>query len=346
MKDVIEIQGRKIGEGHPLFIVSECGVTCNHSLDTALKLVDATADAGADAIKFTYCFPEEFMSDRNVTYEYETVQGKESENMYEMLQNRLSVEEWRKVQTRANERGIIMFASVDAETGVQYCEALSFPAYKMGSWDYNHIPLWKRVAAIGKPMLIDTGPVTLLDVAKVIQVMKDAGNDQALLVYCFHTQEYPEMNMRAMPYMRDAFNCPVGYSPEGRDDETDIMAVTLGACVLEKRLTISRDLPGHHHILSKEPDEFKAYVKTMRTVHASLGSEDLIPSEADLIEKKKWFRSLVANRDLGKGHVISEDDLIGKRPMNGVSPEHIQFFLGRELNRDLKENEAISLSDI
>ena len=346
MRQEITIGNRTIGHNQPLFIVSECGVTCNHSLELTLSLVDATADAGADAIKFTFCFPEEFMSDRNVTYTYETVRGTESENMYDMLQNRLTVEDWGKVQKRAQERGIEMFASIDANTGIEYCEALNFPAYKMGSWDFNHLPLWRQVAKLNKPMFIDTGPVDHLDLAKTMQVLYEEGNDQAVLVHCFHTSNYDEMNMNAIPYMREAFNCPVGYSPEGRDDETDIMAVAMGACVLEKRLTIDRNLPGHHHILSKEPEEFKTYVQTMRQVHTSLGEEALKPSEADLGEKKKWFRHLVANADLKKGTVLTEEHLIGKRPQEGVSPEHLSLFLGRKLQRDLQENEALSFTDI
>ena len=347
MRSEIKIGTKTIGENHPLFIVSECGVTCNQSVELAQSLVDATADAGADAIKFTLCFPEEFMSDRNVTYSYETVHGTESENMYDMLQNHLSIDDWRQVQKRAEARGIIMFASIDSSTGIEYCEALNFPAYKMSSWDFNHIPLWRSVAALGKPILIDTGPVTTLDVAKVMQVMEDAGNDQAVLVHCFHTQEYNEMNMRAIPYMRKAFHCPVGYSPDGRDDETDIISIGLGACVLEKRLTIDRNLSGHHHILSKEPDEFREYVTVMRNMHAALGQEGILPSSKDLEHRKEWFRHIVVDCDIPAGTVLTEEMLEGKRPESGgVSPEYMEFFVGRKVKRSFKKNEAVTFQDV
>jgi len=152
--------------------------------------------------------------------------------------------------------------------------------------------------------------------------------------------------MRSIPYMRQAFDTLVGYSSKDRDSETDIMAVTLGAVVLEKRLTLSRSLPGHHHILSMEPGEFKDYVRLMRNVQAALGDYDLKPSRADLDERQKWFRHLVANRNIPKGTTITADLLESKRPEKGVSPEYTEFFLGRMAKRSLKYNEALSWEDV
>ena len=147
-------------------------------------------------------------------------------------------------------------------------------------------------------------------------------------------------------HMRKVFDTLVGFSAIGREDEMDIAAVALGAVVLEKRLTLSRSLPGHHHILAKEPKEFSAYVATMRDVQASLGAYDLRPSPNDLKERRKAFRHLVANRNLPGGTLLTEKDLEGKRPEFGISPEHLAMFIGRSLKRALKENEAISWSDV
>lgn len=346
MKSVIEVQGKRIGDGCPLFIASECGVTCNQSIELAKQLVDATADSGADAIKFIFSFPEEFMSDHDVEYEYDTVEGRKKENMLEMLTLGISLDEWKEVKRYTEEKGLIFFASVDAPKSLEYGEACNIPIYKMSSWDFNYHWLWREVAKFKKPMFIDTGPVDFLDVAKVMKIMEEEGNDEAVLVHCFHTRNPAEMNMKAIPYMRKAFGCPVGFSAEGREDEEDIMAVSLGACVLEKRLTIRRDLPGHHHILSKEPEEFKEYVELMRKCEKMVGQEALIPSKKDMEERKKWFRRIVANKNLKAGTVLKEGDLEGKRPEDGVSPEYQGFFVGRELKRDLKENEPVSWGDV
>ena len=343
----IRIRHKTLGEEQPLFLMAEAGVTCNYDMTIAKELIDVVRDSGADAIKFIFWFPDEIMSDTGVVYTYDTVTGPQSENMYEMLDKlRFTLDQWRELKAYADSRHVIFFATVNSPSGITYAETLGLEAYKLSSWDYNYLPLWRRIAALGKPMLIDTGPVNTLEVAKVMQVMQEAGNAQSVLVHCLHTDRHAEINMRALVYMRQAFHTLVGYSSKDRNDETDIMAVTLGACVLEKRLTMSRRLPGHHHVLSKEPQEFAAYVQLMRNVQAAVGVDDLRPSPADLAERRKWFRHLVANRDIPAGTELTPELVEGKRPEQGISPEHTEAFIGKRTKRPLKRNEALSWSDV
>jgi N-acetylneuraminate synthase/N,N'-diacetyllegionaminate synthase len=347
MKKEIKIGPKSIGEDHPLFIIAETGVTCNYDLRITKELIDAAHEAGADAVKFIFWFPEEIMSDKSVTYSYDTVHGKKTENMFEMLnQLRFTLDEWREIKEYADRKNIIVFSTVNSPGGIEYAEAIGLEAYKLSSWDYNYLPLWRRIAALGKPMLVDTGPVNALEVGKVVQLAREQGNDQLCFLHCTHTPNFQEMNLRAIPYMRFAFNALVGYSAEGLKDDVDIMAVALGAVVVEKRLTISRGLPGHHHILAKEPKEFQAYVQMLRNLQSALGVYDLRPSPADLKERQRWFRHLVANRDIPKGALLTPEMLEGKRPEKGVSPEYLDLFVGREVKRDLKYNEAISWEDV
>lgn len=343
MKREIQIRNRTIGEGHPLFIIAEIGITCNYDLKNTKDLIDVAHDTGADAVKFIFWFPEEIMSDRTTLYTYATVSGTKSENMYEMLNElRFTLDDWREVKAYADSRDVIVFSTVNSPTGIDYAETLGLEAYKLSSWDYNYFPLWRRIAGLGKPMLIDTGPVNTLEVAKVVQLMKEAGNERSVLLHCLHTKNHAEMNMRAIPYMRNAFNTLVGYSSADRNDETDTMAIALGAVVLEKRLTMSRSSAGHHHILSKEPKEFEEYIKLVRNVHAALGVYDLKPSRADLAERKKWFRRIVANRNIPKGTRLVPEMLEAKRPEEGISPENMEFFIGRETKRDLQYNDVFT----
>jgi N-acetylneuraminate synthase/N,N'-diacetyllegionaminate synthase len=347
MRRQIRIRDRMIGDGQPAFLIAEAGVTCNYDLDITRRLIDAVRDAGADAIKFIFWFPDEIMSDRSITYTYDTVDGPRTENMYEMLQGlRFTLEQWVEVKRYADERGVIVFSTVNSPSGIEWAEKLGLEAYKLSSWDYNYLPLWRRIAVLGKPMVIDTGPVELLEVAKVLALMKEAGNDQAVLVHCPHAEDWQEVNMRAIPYMRQAFDCVVGYSAKGRESETDVMALALGASVLEKRLTISRSLPGHHHVLSLEPAEFTAWVRLVRDVEAGLGEPALRPSRPDLAERKRWFRHLVFNADLPKGTRLTEAMMEGKRPEAGISPEHMEFFVGRVLKRDVARNDAVHWDDV
>ena len=343
MRNEIKIRNHTIGEGHPLFIVAECGVTCNYDMKIAKELIDVVQESGADAIKFIFWFPEEIMSDKTITYEYETVNGSKSENMFEMLDKlRFSIEQWQEIKAYADEKNVILFSTVNSPSGIIYAEKLDLEAYKLSSWDTNYEPLLRKIAEIGKPMILDTGPINVLELAKYMQIMKAAGNDQSIIVHCFHTEIPMEMNMRSIPYIKRAFNTLVGYSATDYRDEQDIVAVSLGAVFLEKRLTMSRNLPGHHHVLSKEPEEFKRYIQMIRDVHASLGAYDLIPSPGDIEARNTFFRHLVANQDIPAGTILKPDILEGKRPEKGISPEHIEFFIGRRTKRELKYNDALT----
>jgi sialic acid synthase SpsE len=347
MREEIEIRSRKISSKDPVFIIAECGVTCNYDMNITKQLIEVVHDSGADAIKFIFWFPDEIMSDKTIMYEYQTSSGIKSENMFEMLNKlRFTLDQWLEIKSYADDKDVILFATVNSPTGVVYTEELGLEAYKLSSWDFNYFPLWRRIASIGKPMLIDTGPVNTLEVSKVMHLMRDAGNDQSILLHCFHTDNFSEMNMRAIPYMKKTFNTLVGYSAPNFNDWMDIVAISLGAVVLEKRLTMSRDLPGHHHVLSKEPKEFEDYVKLVREVQSSLGSYDLCPSRSDLEEREKWFRHIVANCDIPAGTKLTAAMLEGKRPEHGLSPEYLDIFIGRVTKLDLRENEALSWDHI
>lgn len=344
MRKQIQIRNRVIGEGQPLFIVAECGVTCNYDMDISKQLIDVVSDSGADAIKFIFWFPEEIMSDKTIAYEYDTVDGRKSENMFEMLEElRFTFEQWQEIKAYADSKNVTLFSTVNSPTGIEWAEKLGLEAYKLSSWDFNYIPLWKRIAEIGKPMIIDSGPVNAVEMAGAVQIMKDAGNDQSILVHCVHTKIPEEINMNAIPFMRNAFDSLVGYSSNFPTPETEIMAISLGSVFIENRLTMSRSLPGHHHVISKEPKEFTAWVKQMRDIQASMGSYDMLPSPGDLTERKRWFRHLVANRDLEAGTILTADMLEGKRPEEGISPEYLWLFLGQKLKVNLKYNEALTL---
>jgi len=347
MKKPIQIEEQQIGPDQDLFIIAECGVTCNYDMEITKNLIDVVARSGADAIKFIFWFPDEIMSDRSREYTYETVDGTKSENMFYMLNElRFTLEEWKEVKSYADEKGVILFSTVNSPTGIEWAEELDLSAYKLSSWDYNHHPLWRDIAKIGKPMLIDTGPVRTEDVAKVMKILKEENNEQTVLLHCFHTENYGEMNMRSIPYLRETFRTLVGYSAPDRRDEMDIMAVTMGACVLEKRLTLDRTYPEHHHILSKEPEEFSEYVDQMRNVRAARGVKDLDPSEEDIKKRRENFRHIVADQDIPKGTKLQREMLAGKRPDAGVSPEYLPFFVGRDVKRKLKKNECISWDDV
>lgn len=344
MRQKIKIKNRIISQDQPVFISAEIGVTCNYEMKLTKELIDVVHEAGADAVKLIFWFPEEIMSDKKTTYTYQTIKGSVTENMYEMLDKlRFSLDEWKQLKKYAEKRKVILFSTVNSPGGIKYAEEIGLEAYKLSSWDWNYFPLWEKIAALGKPLIVDTGPVNADEVHKVLKLVKDSGNDQVILVHCTHSDKPSSINMKSIAYMRRTFNTLVGYSSKGRESETDFLAVGLGAVYLEKRLTMSRKLPGHHHILSLEPEEFKNYVKSIREAQTSLGVEDLVPSKEDLTERKKFFRHLVVNQNISRGAILTKEMLEGKRPERGVSPEQIDYFVGRKTKRDLKYNEALTL---
>ncbi|MEM1165585.1 MAG: N-acetylneuraminate synthase family protein [Planctomycetota bacterium] len=347
MKQSFAIGDRRVGVGEPALICAEMGVTCNYDMSLSKELIDVTAEAGADAAKFIFWFPDEMMSDRTISYTYQTTTGTVTENMYEMVQQlRFTLDEWRELKAYADERGVLIFSTVCTPSGVTWAEALGLEAYKISSWDYHYPGLWKAIASKGKPVLVDTGPVTLAELAQHVDLLSAHGCDEVCLIHNVHSDDPVEINMRSVAFMERTFGCPAGYSASGREMNTDVMALTLGARYLEKRLTMSRDLPGHHHVLCLEPGEFKAYVALVREVEASLGIDGLRPSSGDIKDSKRWFKRIVANMDLPAGTVLTEQHLAAKRPADGVRPTHIEQFLGRPLKRALKENEPIGWADV
>ena len=339
----IQIAGRSIGPGEPLFIVVETGTTCNGDLQTALGMVDAAKDAGADAIKFMIIGPDDFMSDTSVTYEYEWAGGKKSENMYEMFKKlTFTREDWKRIRDYCHKRNLIFYATVDFLRGVDLAEQLEVPAYKLSSWDTANLPLIRRMAATGKPVLVDTGPTTIIDLEELLEAMREKGNDQVIFIHCSHALNDEGINVRSLPYMRQVFGMPVGYSADSRDFVPDIMAVSLGANVIEKRLSLDRKFPGHHHVKAVEPHELKDWIAMMRRTEALLGDECIKPSPEDLRQRKLYFVSVVAEIDIPRGTCITREMLACKRPGHGIAPKHLNLLVGRRAQRDIKRNELLA----
>jgi N,N'-diacetyllegionaminate synthase len=343
----MEIAGRRIGPGEPLFVMVETGVTHNGRLETARALVDAAKTSGADAIKFQVIGAEAIMSDRTIEYRYETLGGPRSENMFEMFKRlEFTRDQWRELRDYAVKRDIVFFATTDYEEGVDLLEELDVPAYKISSWDVTHLPLLRRMARTGRPVIIDTGPTTLEDLVTAAGVFTAAGNRQIAFLHATHSAEAGDFNLRAMPYMRAVFGVPIGFSAPGRDNELDCAAVGVGVDLVEKRLTLRRNAEGHHHILALEPDEFRTWAATLRRLEAALGRPAVVPSAEDLRQRRLYWRSLVAARDLPAGTVLTESMLRCKRPGTGIVPASLPVLVGRTIKRALRTDELLSWDDV
>ena len=223
-QSIVETSTRRIGPGQPCYIIAEVGTTCLGNLDYGLRLVDAAADAGMDAVKFQMIDPEQ-LSDSTVTYKFKAGGVDHELNMKEMFTRlEFSDAEWKQLRDRCEERDVDFFVTIDFVKGVDLLEELGAPLHKMGEWDVTCRPLVERIAATGKPLIVDLGPATE---AEIDELVSWAAGVPVLFLHDFHTSEDNEMNLRTVSHLLNTRSWPSGFSSPGRDDDLDMVAVAL-----------------------------------------------------------------------------------------------------------------------
>ncbi|MBI1984659.1 MAG: N-acetylneuraminate synthase family protein [Candidatus Wildermuthbacteria bacterium] len=343
-KDII-IGNKTIGIGKDIFISAEVGTTCNGDPETAKKLIDAAVEAGMDAVKFQILNPQDKYSDKTLPYTYTRYNGEEvTENIYEMLkQYVMSKEQWLKIKQYADRKGIIMFATPDHLEAVDLMESLDMPAYKIATWDVSFYPLVRKIAKLRKPAILDFGASTLQEIAFVLQIFEEEQSDRLILVHCYHTKNYGEMNVRTIEFLRETFGYLSGFSASDENNEIDYLSLAYNPVYIEKRLTLDRKDPRHHHSRALEPDEMKAYVKKIRELFSARGNYTVKPTAGDLKDKQVFFRRIVAKKDIHAGEILKEEHIACRRPLRGgIDALQYPFVLGRTIRKDIKENEPIT----
>ncbi|MBU1014882.1 N-acetylneuraminate synthase family protein [Patescibacteria group bacterium] len=344
MKEIL-IGNRSMGLDRDIFISAEVGTTCNGDVETSKRLIDAALEAGLDAVKFQVLDPEDKFSDKTIPYTYRRFNGEEvTENMVEMLrQYVMTPEEWREVKRYADEKGVLMFATPDHVKAIELMEDLQMPAYKVATWDVTFVPMLREIAKLRKPTILDFGASNLNEITKVLEIFQKEGNDQLILVHCYHTSNPAEMNLRTIEFFREHFGYLSGFSASDENNEVDYLALAYQPVYLEKRMTLNRADPGHHHSRALEPKEMASYVKTVRELASARGEHAVKPSQKDLEEKQKHFRRIVASKDMRAGEILIEDAIACRRPFQGgIDALQYPSVIGRKLKKDIKENEPIT----
>lgn len=333
---------RPVGPGAPCYLITEVGTTCLGKMDYALRLIDAAADAGMDAVKFQMIDPEQ-LSDPGVTYKFHAG-GREHEMNMKKMFTRLgfSVEDWGRIRDACRARGVDFFATVDFEAGVDWLERLGVPAHKMGAWDVTFRPLVEKIAATGKPLIVDLGPATE---AEMDELVAWAGASPVLFLHDFHTGDDREMNLSAVSYLLETQPWPSGFSSPARDDDLDFLALGMGARLLEKRLILSREEVAFHADESLEPEELRHWVARIRHGERALGQAAIRPSRTDLAHSREYYRSVCTLRDIAAGEQFDAANLGAKRPGTGLHPRRLHALWGRRASRDLPVNTLLSEED-
>lgn len=337
------VRGRKVGAGRPVFIIAEVGVNHNGSVARAKKLIDAAKVAGADAVKFQMCDPDEMVTKNAPKAEYQK-KNRAAESQYDMLKRYFfGVREHKELMVYAKKKGIIFFSTPFSPKDARELVKLRMPLFKVGSSDTNNHPQLRVIAGAHVPVILSTGMSTLAEVKESVAVLRKAGAKEVVMLHC--TTAYPtadaDVNLRAMVTMRDALHLPVGYSDHTPGTDVAVAAVALGACVIEKHVTLSKKLPGPDHFASLEPRELQALVRAIRRTERILGTGVKGPTGGEKIIAKVARKSIVAARDIPKGKEIDAGDLAFKRPGTGLPPSYAGRLVGTKARKHFKKDEQL-----
>jgi N-acetylneuraminate synthase len=346
----VQIGRTTVGPGSPCFIVAEVGVNHNGDPGLAHALIDTAASARVDAVKFQSFSTEALVTRNALKAAYQIDATGDSNAQYAMLKAlELNAEQHMELKAHCEKLGLVYLCTPYDPESVDMLDRMEVAAFKIASTDVSNTPLLRHVATKGRPVILSTGMSTIGEVEEAIGALctaEPAG--RIILLHC--TSEYPaptsEANLRAIRTMQHAFACPVGFSDHTAGVGASPWAVAVGACLIEKHLTLDRGMPGPDHRASLESSEFAALVCTVREVEEALGDGVKRPMPSETRNKRWMQKALVATRMIARGEHISADDLACKRPATGLSPSWLDRVVGRRAAADIPENAAVTLSSI
>jgi N-acetylneuraminate synthase len=340
-----EIAGRKIGAGHPAYIIAELSANHNQDYETALALVRAAAQVGADAIKLqTYTADTITIDCDNEHFQIRKGTLWDGKVLHELYKEAHTPWEWQpKLIAEAKACGLHCFSSPFDATAVDFLEGLAVPAYKLASFELIDMPLIRKIARTGKPLIMSTGMATLDEIDEAVRTARAAGAGPIALLRT--NSGYPaspaEINLRCMANLSDTFSVVSGLSDHTLGIAVPVAAVALGACIIEKHFTLSRAVPGPDVAFSLEPAEFRAMVEAVRTAEQAVGRVQYGPTERELASRQ-FRRSLFVVKDVKKGEQFSAENVRSIRPAAGLHTRHLDVVLGRRAARDAPKGTPMS----
>lgn len=349
MEPFITIGKRKIGPGEPTYIIAEMSANHHQDFNKAVEILHAAKEAGADAIKLQ-TFTADVHTIDLATSCFKVNGGTiwDGRNLYDLYKECEMPWEWQpKLKDIADDIGLDLFSAAVDPTGVEFLENMGVPAYKVTSFEIVDLNLVKCMAKTKKPIIVSTGMATICEIDDAVQAIHNEGNNEIALLKC--TSAYPappeEMNLRTIPHLANGFHVPVGLSDHTLGISAPVAAVALGACIIEKHFTLSRNDPGPDSTFSLEPPEFKAMVDAIRLTERSLGQVKYEVSEHEK-PSRVFRRSLFVVKDMKKGELFSTENIRSIRPGFGLPPKNIDIILGRRAALDIARGTPLTWDKI
>lgn len=326
------------------FIIAEAGVNHNGSIAFAKSLIEAAKASGADAVKFQTFRTESVVSTKAAKADYQKQTTDNNESQFEMVKKlELGESDHRELIAHCRQVGIAFLSSPFDEDSAEMLDRLGIEQFKVASGEITNLPFLEILGRLKKPLIISTGMSTLEEVDEAVKLIQSTGNTRLSLLHC--VTEYPapfdQINLRAMKTLSQKFHLPVGYSDHSAGIEIAVAAVALGAAIIEKHLTLDRNMPGPDHQASIEPSVFKEMVAAIRHVERSLGDGSKQPAPCELNNMAIARKSIVAARNIKKGEVLTREHLAIKRPGNGILPKEIVNVVGMIAKEDIRQDDIV-----
>jgi len=337
-----------MSNNHHTLIIAEAGVNHNGDMELAKRLIDIAADAGADLVKFQTFSAERLATQSAPKADYQNQTTDRVESQFAMLkQLELSMQMHEVLIAHCQQRNIGFFSTGFDIQSLDYLASLGAERFKIPSGEITNMPYLRHIGGFGKPVILSTGMATLGEIEAALEVLEAAGTSRTQITVLHCNTEYPtpiqDVNLRAMCSIRDAFGVAVGYSDHTAGIEVPIAAVALGVTVIEKHLTLDRNLPGPDHKASLEPDEFAAMVRAIRNIEQAMGDGIKRPSPSEAKNLPIARKSLVAAKQIRAGERFTSENVVSKRPGTGISPMRWDEVIGRVASRDFAVDDLISL---
>ncbi|MCA8986742.1 MAG: pseudaminic acid synthase [Planctomycetaceae bacterium] len=347
--NTFSMAGRTIGSGNPVYIIAELSANHHHDLSRAEELMHAAKRAGADAVKLQTYTPDTLTIDSDQKW-FQVGAGTlwEGKNLYQLYGEACTPWEWHpRLFELAQKLELDCFSTPFDFSAVDFLEELKVPCYKIASFEIVDLALLKKIGATGKPVIMSTGMASLAEIEEAVSTLRSAGTDQLVLLKC--TSSYPslpeEMNLQTIPHLAAAFDVPVGLSDHTLGIAVPVTAVALGACVIEKHFTLSRNEKGPDSEFSLEPDEFREMVSAVRVAEKSLGKVNYTPTEREQASRV-FRRSLFVVKEIAAGEPFTSENVRSIRPGHGLLPKYLPVIIGKRASRDLTRGTPLTWDDI